>query len=146
MSAKQISPQEALALMEKDGFIHLDVRTVAEFEAGHPTGSYNVPVMFRDPASMMMVPNPDFLRVVEANFSKDAKIVVGCRSGGRSGAAQMQMLQAGYETVVNQRHGWDQYRTPEGEIKPGWSKDESLPTETGSPEGRGFADLQAKAQ
>ena len=31
-----------------------------------------------------MAPNPAFQAVVEGNFAKDAKIVVGCKSGGRS--------------------------------------------------------------
>jgi rhodanese-related sulfurtransferase len=146
MSAKEVTPQEAQALVENEGYVHLDVRTEAEFEAGHPAGSYNIPVMFRDPVAMQMVPNPDFLSQVEANFPKDTKFVVGCRSGGRSARAQMMMLEAGYGEVINQLHGWEARRTPDGQVLPGWSMDDNLPKDMGNPEGRSFAALRDQAK
>ena len=70
-----------------------------------------------------MVPNPDFLRVMNALFSKDAKIVVGCKSGGRSLRAS-QMLEAdGFSSLLEQRAGWDGTRDAFGQVsEPGWSR------------------------
>ena len=41
-------------------------------------------VVFFDQATGRPVPNPDFLAVVERNFPRTAKLVVGCQAGGRS--------------------------------------------------------------
>ena len=59
---KKVSPEEAAVLME-EGCVYLDVRSVPEFEAGHPTGAYNVPLLDMGPGGM--VDNPEFLSVVE---------------------------------------------------------------------------------
>ena len=45
--SKRVSPQEARDLMEKDGYVYVDVRSIPEFDAGHPAGAYNVPLMHR---------------------------------------------------------------------------------------------------
>ena len=66
--------------------VYIDVRTEREFANGHPAGAVNIPVAFPDPARGMMA-NPDFVSVVEKNFSKDKKIIVGCQAGPRSTAA-----------------------------------------------------------
>ena len=63
---KRVSPEEALGLMEKDGYVYVDVRSVPEFEAGHPAGAFNVPLL--DMSPMGMTPNPDFLRVMESSL------------------------------------------------------------------------------
>src|SRR5262245_24862111 len=86
---KRVLPAEAAGLLN-EGWTYLDVRSIPEFEQGHPAGAANVPLLHFQNGRMM--PNPDFQKVVEANFPKDAKIVVGCKSGGRSlnAAALMQ--------------------------------------------------------
>ena len=62
MSIQQLTAEEAQALMTQDQNIaHLDVRTVPEFEAGHPPAALNIPVVVPNPALRKMVPNPDFL-------------------------------------------------------------------------------------
>ena len=66
--------------------VYIDVRTEREFANGHPQGAVNIPVAFPDPARGMMM-NPDFVKVVEANFPHDKKIIVGCQAGPRSNAA-----------------------------------------------------------
>ena len=43
----------------------------------------NIPVAFPDPARGMMM-NADFVKVVEASFPHDKKIIVGCQAGPRS--------------------------------------------------------------
>ena len=68
--------------------VYIDVRTEREFANGHPQGAVNIPVAFPDPARGMMV-NSDFVKVVEANFPREKKIIVGCQAGPRSTAASV---------------------------------------------------------
>jgi rhodanese-related sulfurtransferase len=112
MSFRRISPDEAQALIEKEGYAYVDVRSVPEFQAGHPTGAYNVPLMDMGPAGM--TPNPDFMKVMEKRFPKDSKLVVGCKAGGRSMRAAGLLEAAGFTNVVDQRAGFD------GSGEPGW--------------------------
>jgi rhodanese-related sulfurtransferase len=135
MSVKRVSPDEALGLMQNEGYVYLDVRSVPEFEAGHPDGAYNVPLLDLGPYGM--APNPAFLKVVEAHFPKDARIVVGCKAGGRSLAAASLLESHGYTQVIDQRAGFD------GGGEPGW-RPRGLPvSKTSAPE-RAYAELAAK--
>src|SRR5579871_263852 len=100
---KRVLPKEAAALLS-EGWAYLDVRSIPEFEDGHPAGASNVPLLHFQ--NGRMAPNADFKRVVEANFPKDAKIVVGCKAGGRSLQAATLMESAGYTNVVDMRGGY----------------------------------------
>jgi rhodanese-related sulfurtransferase len=138
----RISPQEASARLA-EGWTYVDVRTVEEFEAGHPPGAVNVPLMHAGGGGM--TPNPDFLRVMNAVFARDAKLVLGCKSGGRSLRAAHALIGEGFTSVVDQRAGWDGARDPFGQVtEPGWSR-AGLPTEEGQPGGRSWDDLRKKA-
>ncbi len=141
---KEATPQECHLLMQDKGYIYLDVRTEAEFEQGHPEGAYNIPAFVRDPATMQMVPNPGFVAEVEAQFPKDTKFVLGCRSGARSARAQIMLEQAGYQGGVNNLHGWEGRNDGFGGVLPGWSKDSNLATEMGHPEGRSYQSLKSQ--
>lgn len=122
----RISPAEAHARMTDDGYTYVDVRTEEEFAAGRPEGSVNVPFLIQGDAGM--VPNPSFLDRMVALFPKDAKLVVGCKAGGRSLKAAKALLAAGYTNVLDQRAGWDGARGSFGELtEPGWSR-AGLPT------------------
>src|SRR5438045_9525435 len=90
---KRVTPAEAEALL-KEGWIYLDVRSIPEFEGGHPTGAVNVPLLHN--AGGRMAPNPAFQSVAEGNFAKDAKIVVGCKAGPRSMQAAALLARARY--------------------------------------------------
>lgn len=137
----RISPQQALDAM-RAGAVYVDVRTPEEFGEGHPEGAYNVPVALS--AGGTMTPNEEFLAVMKAHFAPDAKLVLGCRSGGRSMRAAHMLADAGYTNVVDQRAGWDGARDPFGQIvEPGWSR-ASLPVVEGHPAGRSWADLRKK--
>jgi rhodanese-related sulfurtransferase len=139
----RISPQEASQKLA-EGWTYVDVRTVEEFEAGHPPGAVNVPIALAAPGRM--TPNPDFLPVMAAAFPKDAKIVVGCKAGGRSMRAAQELLGAGFTNVVDQRAGWDGARDPFGQIvEPGWSR-VGLEVEQGNPSGRSWDEMKKKAQ
>ena len=73
---KEISPQEALALMEEDlNVILLDVRTEEEFQEKHIPGSVLIPDYELAELAAQMLPD------------KDATILVYCRTGRRSEAA-----------------------------------------------------------
>jgi len=105
MPVKRVAPAEAKRLIDEEGYVYVDVRSIPEFEAGHPEGAYNVPIAHLGP--MGMAPNPDFLRVMEQRFGPDARLLVGCKSGGRSLQAAMILLQHGFHDVVDQRAGFD---------------------------------------
>jgi rhodanese-related sulfurtransferase len=136
---KRISPMEASARL-LDGWTYVDVRTTQEYEAGHPAGALNVPISHQEG------PNPDFVRVMKATFAKDAKIVVGCKAGGRSLRAAQTLVAEGFTNVVDQRAGWDGSRDPFGQIvEPGWHQ-AGLPREDGVSAGRSWADLRGKTQ
>ena len=107
--------------METEDYVYLDVRSVPEFEAGHPPGAYNIPIAHMTPGGMR--PNADFLAEVASAFSRDAKLVVGCKAGIRSLTAVQALMQAGYENVVDQRAGFDGARDSFGQLQEaGWQR------------------------
>ena len=115
----RISPTEAHAKVSDEGFTYVDVRTPEEFFEGRPAGSINVPL------------GEDFVRSMEARFAKDARIVVGCKAGGRSLRAAQALIAAGFTQILDQRAGFDGARGPFGEVaEPGWSR-VGLPQEAG---------------
>lgn len=146
MAVKEITPQEANEILQKEpDVVYIDVRTVREFEAGHPQGAVNIPVAFADPGRGMVM-NPDFVRIVEGNFPKDKKIVVGCQAGPRSNAAAGLLQQAGYQDVSNMAGGFGGMRDPSGKvIAPGWSS-LGLPVAQDNGEGVSYESLSAKVR
>jgi rhodanese-related sulfurtransferase len=122
MAVKEITPQQAHDILENDKeSVYIDVRTEREFNAGHPKGAVNIPVALLDPARGMVI-NPNFVSVVERNFSKDKKIIVGCQAGPRSNAAAGLLQQAGYQDLSNVIGGFGGMRDPLGNVVAlGWS-------------------------
>jgi rhodanese-related sulfurtransferase len=119
MIVKRVSAKEAEALIENDGYVYVDVRSIPEFDAGHPEGAYNIPLLHATPSGMR--PNGDFMSVVASAFPKDAKLVLGCRSGNRSLRAAEALLSAGFTHVVDQRAGFDGARDAFGQVlEAGW--------------------------
>lgn len=136
------SPQEAHKLITEQGYTYVDVRTENEYAVGHPAGAVNVPVMLA--ASGGMQPNPDFMPVMSALFAKDAKLVIGCKSGARSQRAAEMLASAGFSAVVDQRAGFEGPRDPSGRIiEQGWAP-AGLPIETATP-GGSYAEQKSKA-
>jgi rhodanese-related sulfurtransferase len=105
MTIKHITVQQAHQ-QQSSGATYLDVRSIPEFEQGHPAGAFNVPLLHLDPQTGQMRPNPEFLNVVKANFSPDTTMVVGCKMGGRSQQACELLSSAGYQDVTNVLGGW----------------------------------------
>ncbi|MCG5053493.1 MAG: rhodanese-like domain-containing protein [Myxococcales bacterium] len=140
---KRVTPPEAAELM-KQGWRYLDVRSVPEFEAGHPEGALNVPLLHMQ--NGRLIGNPDFQSVVEGLFAKDDPLVVGCKMGGRSLQAATLMEAAGFTQIVDVRGGFAGERDPYGRVTvPGWA-DSGLPVSTASPEGSAYAELAAKVK
>jgi rhodanese-related sulfurtransferase len=135
----QTTPEEAAKALEKNpDAVYLDVRSEAEFQAGHPKGAYNVPVVFFD-AARRPVPNDDFARVVQAVFPAAKKLLVGCQSGVRSQRAAEILQSLGYQEVNNVQGGFGGAAGVRG-----W-KDSGLPVESDAAVGRSYAELKAKA-
>jgi rhodanese-related sulfurtransferase len=137
--------QEAHTLQTQGG-IYLDVRSTPEFAQGHPQGAVNVPLLEPDEETGQMMPNPDFLRVVKANFPPTTTLLVGCQVGGRSMRAA-QMLEAfGFQHVHNVRGGYAGAHDPMSgrAVDPGWAES-GLPVEERAPAGAAYADLLANA-
>lgn len=142
MPTRRVSPQEAKELMDKEGYVYVDVRSTGEFEGGHPVGAYNVPVAQPGPGGM--APNADFVSVMKGNFPLDAKLVVGCLAGGRSARACALLEAAGYTQLIDQRGGYDGAKDPFGRVvEPGWSR-VGLPTTAGPDAERGYSALSSK--
>lgn len=142
MTIERISPQQAHDLVQGE-HVFVDVRSLPEFDQGHPTGAYNVPFLHKGPQGM--TPNADFVAVMEASFTKDQKIVVGCRSGGRSLRAAQTLEAEGFTAVVDQKAGFLGQPDAFGQVKdPGW-KQAGLPVSLEPEAGRDYASLAAAA-
>jgi rhodanese-related sulfurtransferase len=139
---KRVTPIEADTLL-KDGWIYLDVRSIPEFEDGHPTGAANVPLLHM--TGGRMAPNSAFQSVVEGNFARDAKIVVGCKMGGRSLQAAALLEAAGYTNVVDMRGGFHGERDNFGRVAvTGWAES-GLPVEASAAPDKSYAELEKRA-
>jgi rhodanese-related sulfurtransferase len=139
---KNVSVTEARSLQQQ-GHTYVDVRSTGEFDSGHPEGALNVPLL--EPNAGHMVPNEDFVRVMQATFPPDAKLLIGCQVGGRSARAAAMLESFGFTDVSNVLGGFGGLREVTGRtIDPGWA-DSHLPVESGQPSGRSFADLLDKA-
>jgi rhodanese-related sulfurtransferase len=142
MPIRQTTPAEAHDALARDAAaVYLDVRTEGEFEAGHPAGAKNVPVLLLDPASGQPRPNPEFVAVVARRFPPSTRLFVGCQSGGRSQRACELLAEAGFTDLANVYGGFGGARDPAGGIVPGWEAC-GLPVERGTPAGAGYADLR----
>ena len=146
MAVKEITPQQAHDILTADtAVVYIDVRTEREFANGHPVGAVNIPVAFPDPARGMMA-NADFVKVVEASFPHDKKIIVGCQAGPRSNAAAGLLQQAGYQDISNMLGGFGGMRDPTGRvIAPGWAAS-GLPVSNDNGEEVNYASLAAKVK
>ena len=146
MAIKQVTPQQAHDILSGDAsVVYIDVRTEGEFGNGHPQGAVNIPVAFSDPARGMVM-NPNFVKVVEANFGHDKKIIVGCQAGPRSNAAAGFLQQAGFEDVSNMIGGFGGMRDQTGTvIAAGWAGS-GLPVSNDNGEGVSYQSLKLKME
>ena len=137
-----VTPAEAKRLMDEEGYVYLDVRSIPEFEGGHPAGAYNIPL--KHMGARGMTENADFVAEVEAAFPKDAKLIVGCKAGGRSKAAVQRLAAAGFTDLKDQFGGTGGHRDSMGRlVEAGWMA-AGLPVSTEAEPGRDHASLTEK--
>ena len=136
----RVTPEEAAKLLA-EGYVYVDVRSIPEYEQGHPTGAKNVPFMHFDAGRMVL--NPEFMQVMEKLFPKDSKLVIGCKSGGRSLQAATLLERIGYKNLVDMRGGFGGEVNPHtGQMGvPGWAS-AGLPVET-TTVGGSYSELKA---
>ena len=99
----EISPQEASKLFTNETAVIVDVRTQAEWDAGHIPGAVHIPL------------SEVKGRLDEFKAFEGQEIVMQCRSGKRSAAAGKILLSAGYEDVSNLTGGinaWGKAKLP----------------------------------
>ncbi len=137
---RSVTPEEAAELLSQ-GHVYVDVRSEPEFEAGHPEGALNVPLLNAGPVGL--VPNPDFLKVMESAFGKNEPLVIGCKAGGRSKKASEMLAQAGFTQLADQVAGFDAGKDAFGRAIPGWSRT-ALPVGKGRPAGQAYVDVKGR--
>jgi len=94
---REVSSQEAQGLI---GAMHpfiLDVRTAGEYAGGHLEGATLLPV--QELAR----------RIGELDAHKTDPVFVYCASGNRSTVAAKMLVDAGFEQVINLRHGFHEW-------------------------------------
>ena len=122
MNIQRLSPEETRDALEgAAGWTYLDVRSRGEFAAGHVAGAINIPLLDRNPSGPGLAPNPNFLEDVRGAFAADAKLITGCRRGGRTMRAAQILVGAGFTDVVDMRGGIDGELDGSGQVVyPGW--------------------------
>ena len=100
-TVQNVTPSEANTLIEDHAgdanFVILDVRTPAEFGAGHLANALN-----EDYYGLNFEPNMDAR-------DKSLTYLVHCKSGGRSSNAADYMVGVGFTDVYNMTGGYDQW-------------------------------------
>ncbi|MDK2880778.1 MAG: hypothetical protein PWQ99_553 [Clostridia bacterium] len=96
--------------LDRASSLLIDVRTPAEFEAGHIPGAVNIPV--------------DEIRRRLGEIPKDKEIVVYCRVGLRGYLAYRILVQNGFPKVRNLSGGWLTYHPVKEEEK--WMKQDPM--------------------
>lgn len=129
MSFETLEPQDAHAEITADeDAVFLDVRTVEEFDRGHPAGAINIPWALRDPDGGM-APNPDFAPTVAKHHGKDARLFLSCQGGVRSVHACRELAGAGFTNLINVDGGFGGRRNAVGLVAcKGWV-DSGLPVD-----------------
>ena len=142
MALISVPVQDAKFLLSSGrGYVYLDVRTAAEFQAGRPAGAINIPVAQFNAHGQMEL-NESFLSVVSANIAQDTKLILGCRNGQRSAMAQEILQQGGYANTANMQCGFHGKTDPAGQVlQEGWST-LGLPVERGDAGASGYDELK----
>ena len=96
--------------IHKSSHLIIDVREPEEFANGHLEGAMNVPrgvLEFRTDAS--------YPGSIQSLSDRTAKIILYCRSGGRSALAAQSLSKMGYQAVVSMAGGfiaWEEAKLP----------------------------------
>jgi rhodanese-related sulfurtransferase len=101
--ARDVSPAEAVLLINRENAIVLDVREESEFAAGHIPAARNIPL------SKLAE------RANELRKFQQKPVVVNCQGGVRSANACGQLKKAGFTNLYNLRGGigaWNEAKLP----------------------------------
>ncbi len=99
----QVSPVNAVRVMNQEAAVVLDVRTEAEFNGGHIKGAINLPMSAFNK------------RLIELEKHKANTILAYCNSGHQSARACRILLKSGFTKVQNISggvHGWQDANLP----------------------------------
>jgi rhodanese-related sulfurtransferase len=108
---EQITPKQAIQLLENNNALMIDVREIEELEIL----SYNVDSIINIPLSNFEIEfeNKSF------NIIKNRKIILVCRSGKRSQRVAKFLLKKGYSSVYNLRGGIIEWEKQKMKVKRG---------------------------
>ncbi len=126
MAIDKLSAADAQRLVQEQGYVLLDVCSMPEYAEAHAEGAYNVPFLHKTPNGM--IPNQDFVRVVEFVFpDRSTPIITLCRAGNRSYRAAEELASLGYGNLYD--------------VADGFQEDGPLGVETGEPDDRSYKSL-----
>lgn len=100
---RDLSPQDAIQLMNKQDAIVLDVRDESEFKAGHIVNARNYPVALID------------TKLSELTAEKERPVLIYCKSGQRSARAGALLNKQGFTNVYKLAGGmmaWENANLP----------------------------------
>jgi rhodanese-related sulfurtransferase len=96
--SKSVSPQGAVALINRSDGIVIDLRDKKEFETGHIVDAINIPY-----AKLGQ-------RLTELDKHKEKPVIVVCKLGQQSGMASKQIQDAGFLDVYKLAGGISEWR------------------------------------
>ena len=100
---KLVTPAAAVALMNDEGTIVVDVREMHEFSAGHIESARHIPLGKIEE------------RAYELQEFKEAPVIVACQSGTRSPQACRKLASMGFSQVYELQGGmvaWEEHKLP----------------------------------
>lgn len=100
---REVTPLEAVQLINRRDALVVDIRDAAEYGSGHIGGSRHIP------AAELSA------RLKELEKFKSRPVIVSCRTGGRAGASAAVLRKSGFGEVLILRGGiaaWQQAGMP----------------------------------
>jgi rhodanese-related sulfurtransferase len=88
------SLEESKAMFDQGGYVFIDCRDKFEYKKGHIPGAMNISRGLMEWKIEKKIP------------SKDEKIIMYCKSGGRSSLAAHAIKRMGYNNVASFKGGW----------------------------------------
>jgi len=100
---KEVTAVDAVALMNREDAVYIDVREDKEYSEGHLLGSVHIPL------------GQLVERIDELDKYRQKPVIVGCRSGNRSAMGCARLRKTGFEQVYNLKGGilaWQNVNLP----------------------------------
>lgn len=99
----EVSPEETKKLLQDNDVILIDIREESEVEQGSITGAKLIPRgVLEFKISELDIPD-----------SPEAKVILYCRSGGRSALAASSLQNMGFKNVMSMSGGYEAWKTLE---------------------------------